>query len=465
MLSWYPLLVNKESHSDRNALFAKVAFQPNREFAVCHDNGKKKQFAKFDNYAHLYNFVVSLPVEERCLFEVIVGTSPHKIYFDIDITESQGCSETAIFEAVKLIADTALLMCKPAHTVALIFKSVSTELAKISYHIVVDGITLPNHTMMKHACTAIIDLIRKQAIGPLAPALKLVLDSVDFKIYTSIRQFRMLHCHKFGSGRIKTHLSHIDSLDWVPLLGTKDKRLAALSVFAASLVSETSTCKPLNVQSELFNEIETIINTINYAKNLRQSTLKSSRSTNIEEREDLSGVEVNTAFVAIAEELHRQKSEFPFEIREEESNEEGGYNRNTETRAFTVLLKRNGESYCPTCDRIHENENPYILINPELKVVTFNCRRSGHGAKHVSVSYGEVRSPSTAVDESSSPTTLVAPPTVPDDFGIDAYLQLLFEGLGVGKKRESLPTLPPTRARIPTKQSKTAEVLLTDYCY
>jgi hypothetical protein len=45
-----------------------------------------------------------------------------------------------------------------------------------------------------------------------------------------------------------------------------------------------------------------------------------------------------------------------------------------------VLLKRMHSSYCPVCDKVHEKENPYMVITPSF--ISWYCRRNDEGKCH-----------------------------------------------------------------------------------
>jgi hypothetical protein len=46
-----------------------------------------------------------------------------------------------------------------------------------------------------------------------------------------------------------------------------------------------------------------------------------------------------------------------------------------------ILLKRHKSSMCNVCNRAHENENPYLVIHGEEKMVYFDCRRNNENRK------------------------------------------------------------------------------------
>jgi hypothetical protein len=46
-----------------------------------------------------------------------------------------------------------------------------------------------------------------------------------------------------------------------------------------------------------------------------------------------------------------------------------------------ILLKRHFASMCRTCNRVHEHENPFLLIIGEERDVYLDCRRNVQGKK------------------------------------------------------------------------------------
>jgi hypothetical protein len=70
-----------------------------------------------------------------------------------------------------------------------------------------------------------------------------------------------------------------------------------------------------------------------------------------------------------------------------------------------ILLKRHRPSKCAVCNRIHENENPYLIIAGENRDVYLDCRRNPENKKLHVGALGLI-----AVEEKTEDKSLVKEP-------------------------------------------------------
>ena len=181
---------------------------------------------------------------------------------------------------------------------------------KKSYHIVINNWCLPDYYSNKVYCTKIINQIE-------SPYKKYI----DNVMYKNLQQFRIYGCTKYGKNRYKILESSHSNLQH------SNKRCQEMLTIYASLITNTNTCKILEYTEK--------INKVYEYKKLNNEEIK-----NIN----------NLEFI-------KDKT---FSIKEEKGK--------------MILLNRHKPTFCNQCKRIHENENPYLII--EDNIIYFCCRRN-----------------------------------------------------------------------------------------
>lgn len=350
---WYSFLVPGEDDKRNSLLENYPAVQGN--LIVCRDNGSKKfaRFATYLDYARFY-FKDTRP-EHRNDFEVIMGQFFQKPFFDIDIARvyvhkpdsgiTSFCTTSkavmtleqatvAIQQLVSLIAKTIERLGGKDGTV-LVFTSHSDE--KLSYHIVVDKWCVSDNKENR----AFHDTIMKDYQHS---------EIVDHGVYSSIRQLRMYRSRKHGSPRIKilspelTYNIKDGSFGYKFPVKPDNEDHAELMILGSSLVGNTTVCNVLPSLAEPSIPRST-------------TTLTMSELTDRDIEQILS--------------LARSKMDFPFTYKVQEQGE----------GSALISLKRLRPSLCPTCQRSHEHENPYIVVYGEDKSIAFDCRRTPDGKR------------------------------------------------------------------------------------
>lgn len=169
---------------------------------------------------------------------------------------------------------------------------------------------------------------------------------VDPKVYSDIQQFRLLGSQKPGSHRFKKFLDswsynhEIIKYEYIEEPESPDHRF--LLQFAASAISFIAESKPL------FCLDSTVSN-----------------RTFISPLSDLSPSLISSAIQLLAKhgKMSTDDPRFPFQY----SHVDGPF----------IILKRLRSSYCSSCKRPHENENPFLFIT-QYHEVCYSCRRSSH---------------------------------------------------------------------------------------
>jgi hypothetical protein len=213
---------------------------------------------------------------------------------------------------------------------------------KRSFHVIIDNYSHRNNKEAKAFYQAVLDRL------PI-PLRRFV----DGSVYSKKQQFRVVGCQKQGSGRVKTLLRRwvwqgheiVYNFKEEPVNGGHELVL----LLEASLVSNTRSCKALPCL-------------------LPEETNKASSAEWQEEQGDLASETVKVAFKMLGERAKTSISDprFPYEVRD--------------VMGHLILLKRRYPSNCQICQRIHEHENPYMLVltdeSTKMRHVYFDCRRA-----------------------------------------------------------------------------------------
>lgn len=347
------------------------------------DEEEGRMFTLFKDYLELYkylksiectNFEVKSDYKSIGLFEVILGKKPQKPHFDIEIKRSEfietypdleGKYEKVgdqlikhIIESIdKVFSDNNVklninedILYYTSHGVINKSKDKSDDSDsdedtndenksnddyKLSYHIVVNN----HYHIDNEEAKAFYEKVKSN--------IKYFSEYIDHAVYSNFQQFRIVGCEKPGNNRPKLFRSKFK-------LGTKtyehvfsdDEMLDIdrdMVIFKESLVSFTSNCKML----PMFSEIK--------KKNFTQNT------------NEITEEEANLAFSML--------SDKHFYTIKDITN--------------VIILKRLKPSYCVLCERIHQNENPFITIFKDN--VYFYCRRNIEGKRiKLGTLYGKI---------------------------------------------------------------------------
>lgn len=323
---WYNFLVPSQTEEMKKCLLVSEIVLPNN-LIICQQNGDYRRFTLFNDFVDFYNFLEKS--SEKTFYEVI-RNQPQKPYFDIDLDEN----DYSLEQICKIMNDITQYLhefCeKLTRTNFCIMVFSSHGEGKISFHIVIDGIYVSGFKQNK---------LFYENFMETCPY-----DIFDSKIYSRIQQFRTLFSKKFGTNRIK--------MPDFGLFYNKDK--------TRGWYSDASTEKQWNLF--LFrSSLVTVVNEsefISFPEPVIERNFFSS-----------SCIDISTEHIEKALELFREKSgyETPFKFCRILSDDESH---------SIVSLKRLSPSFCPVCERIHKNENPFLLFWSEYLHVSFDCRRN-----------------------------------------------------------------------------------------
>jgi hypothetical protein len=330
---------------------------------------KHLSFTKFNNYLDFAKYMIKNTMKEnRCFYELIPGNTSQKPYFDIEFYVSKRLKEAQVIdneltlpekeadEAIKTLVELIQeeipeLSTNRSH----IFVFTSHKDNKRSYHIVIEGFCFSDNKSNKLFSQKIVKKLPEQWRG-----------IVDASMYKSSQQFRIVGSCKYGTERFKTLNSDLTvngygKKGWIPKIEPESDEHMMLLLIEASLITQTSgsiLLPSLLDDKEQNSEFIKSGEGKEYAEFFEPLT-----SENIKE--------ALTLCYKIAG-LEYGDRRFPYSfMRVIEDNGESSI----------ILLKRHFASMCRTCNRVHEHENPFLLIIGEERDVYLDCRRNIQGKK------------------------------------------------------------------------------------
>lgn len=272
-----------------------------------------KMFANI-KMSQLALLLKSTPKDSRTYYERIHSEKRQKPFFDIDGTKSsdEKFNETA-FLKMYLNSIASTLASKGIYEdYRLIVCSSSTD-TKISYHVVVDGVYVPDIATNSKFCYHVINTFNK--LYPKEDCL------IDRAVYTKNRMFRLLYCHKYGN---KDRMKRLISYTWnnkIYMYRCKTPQENILMTMVSHVSKDTIK------KIEYSQSVETI-------------------------DKEVLGAELSNYSI---DELYSKYTEFAkenrmdiMELRDVEDN--------------AVKLKRNKPSRCVVCKRNHSRENAYLIV-------------------------------------------------------------------------------------------------------
>jgi len=311
------------------------------KFVVCWDrydevNQKSnKLYTYFDSYIKFAIYFLKLKQESRCFYEIIFGEKIQKPHFDIDMELVQKSDlrekvlQDLINEIVKLIPKINV------ERDVCIYSSHGEN--KISYHVIVNHFYHSNHEQAKAFYYTIMKNLPKEYYDN---------NWIDHSVYSKTQQFRIYGSQKTGTKRTKIfhdewllngkEIIHETDEDWEDLdmkfLINLDESLIGARVSNATALPDYQVPEEFQKKS--------------YIKG-----------------EDIQQDVAMEAFYLLAKALQipPDSERFPYKFDRVDSS--------------FVLLRRIKASKCKMCKRVHQHENPYLLITEDLNVF-FHCRRA-----------------------------------------------------------------------------------------
>jgi len=362
---WYSHLVSSEKNNEKGAPLMTTETLTTDNIIICQQMEYRK-FAKFDSIAELINFLFGAKFSHNCFYEVIRARQAQKWYTDIDITigesliknkplskpenlsqfiervnlgeevEEENQREKFYLPAsetpnVVLEVKKAIIQLLPAIKDSDILVASSNSDKKHSYHVVIDNWCLSNNNEAHALYEEIVALLPERYKGAL-----------DHRMYKSIQQFRLYGSHKYNDTRVKTFDEELSS--WKPSITPLNEKHLEMLRLTAFIIMNVANCSYLRSfvkekPKSLYEKVE--------SGDLDKDTIKEALQLF---REKFEGADV--------------------------------FNYLKHTKCF-ISLKRLRSSWCETCQRSHEHENPFLLVVGENRHIYFDCRRAGEDVPKV----------------------------------------------------------------------------------
>jgi hypothetical protein len=331
-LRWYPLLKRSDGQGSKySSLLDNVELTP-KSFVVSHQLDHRS-FVHFNTYLEYAIYCIKKVKEShRCFYEVIFGHNMQKPYFDVDVKigETSNSLTLTIADAKELRRQVVSSIIKNFPFIKIedimIFSSHSS--GKYSYHIVVDNWCVGDNEENRLFCQSVMKNVEQR--------LSIFIDSL---VYKSIQQLRIYNCHKYQSDRVKI-LNKLSKWKLKETPESENHRYCI--ILGGSLICNTSYCKivpslkPKFEARKKWDGAETILDEGDPEKCLELLAI-------------IGGVESS------------KSHKFPYNVQE--------------VKGSLILLNRLQPSMCRICNRIHDTENPYLVVVGRERKVYFNCRR------------------------------------------------------------------------------------------
>lgn len=329
------------------------------KFVVCYVTPNNvKLFTYFDNYTDFGLYSVKFSVEKWSFYECIFGAIAQKLHFDIDIAiddEQEKLPTGYDLDTFSLLLRNETIMASVEtlqqlgvvvnHNKDLLLYS-SHGAKKRSYHFVINNYCVASNEEAKEFYEKVIQKIN--AKYPIFPNKQLK-KWIDHAVYSSFQQFRIVGSQKYQSKR--------------------PKKLEKRWLFFDKEIEHEYVEKPDSIEHEFMLQLEESLVSLTNNCNLLPSLLGDKPTKVRYSHGEMDNVSVDVAKKALesyakACNVSVNDSNFPYRI----MKIQGGL----------VMLKRVKPSKCRVCEKIHEHENPYlILVKKDDGIdVFFNCRRS-----------------------------------------------------------------------------------------
>lgn len=356
---WYFKLVRStENKNSRRSLMDNYSINDiNDHLVVCYtpnfypgteelwrtDQGKPIHlFTFFDSYVEYYQYIQNIERLDRSFYEIIFGELPQKPHFDIDIDRDKFVElypnediDIKGWFIIESLIEACMYVCNLLHFPLDIQRDIliytSHGVNKRSYHLV---ITNKCHDGNDEAKAFYLEVMRNVAVLTSGKYL----DFIDHAVYSPKQQFRILGATKMGADRPKVFHKYFTykGVEYEHILreDSTNENVIKLNYLYESLVSFTAGC--VFLPSLIQNKPKNFLDLSNCP--------------------DMSEDKIRLCLSLMKVKLKA----CPFDIKE--------------VKGHLIVLKRNAASYCPNCERDHENENPMIyIINSSIY---WNCRRS-----------------------------------------------------------------------------------------
>lgn len=324
-MKWYTYLNNRKEYN----LLANEKINDDN-LIVCHQL-EKRRYTIFKDHLHFKTFQERINENENCFYEIVLEKQFRKPYFDIDfhITTLNNKEELEkdIIENLKSslskLLEDAIILIYSSHTEK-----------KLSFHVIINNYYFTNHEECKNFYDKTIENIKEE-----------YREYFDSSVYKTVQQFRILNSHKYEKDNKKIFREDLSLNFKIPAKYKKFPAGLPNYLLQISLISRTSGAKYLDGYNVKKSDIQNKI------------SIKGFSSTS--DLEDILNIFYSIYSSDIFEYLN---------VIDNDGN-------------LLITFRRLSPSYCEDCQRVHENENPFITVNGIYRNIYFYCRRKDSDVK------------------------------------------------------------------------------------
>ena len=307
-------------------------------------NKTLRLYTHFKSFLEYGIYQLKLPHHERCFYEIILGESTQKPHFDVDIdnliTDGEAVKNNLIDSIIEVLRERNVELDLSKDI--LIYTSHGPE--KQSYHVIVNNHCHVNNVEAKAFYYKVMETMIPEFV-----------QWVDKAVYSPTQQFRIVGSRKIGSDRVKVFQSV-----WLLSSGGSEQK-----------ITYEYPEPPEDDNHEFVMQLESSI--VGYTGNCRFLPPFEPKPEHVKhydsEIDDVTPNEANEAInlIGLAGNISVKDSRFPYKFM--------GIN------GPIVMLKRTKPSNCKICCRVHQHENPYLVVIGDERSVYFHCRRAPEGKK------------------------------------------------------------------------------------
>jgi len=316
------------------------------------DKEERYLYCLFSNLAQYYDYYLNLNEENRTMFEIIIGNKLQKPKFDIDINlneininpdqwENLGQNVLSFFIQSLLISMPNLDLSKDVIVCTSHNLNRNDPKPKLSYHIILPFYHHINNIQSK----AFYDKVLLNIPNDYK-------QYIDHSVYKSVQQFRLLGNKKPNTNRIK-----IFNKTWI--YGNQTITYEYPEAYK-NIIEKTN--------DELI--VQFLLSTISFilpeSKLMENFEIKVNGTVQTKFKGDVRVDKVYDLLINYFTQINNKRlthiDQLPFRIEGNKDN--------------MILLRRTRPSLCLLCNRVHEHQNPYLIVHGINGGVYYNCRRN-----------------------------------------------------------------------------------------
>lgn len=318
----------------------------------------KRVFMAFDSYIDFTQWIIKIPMTERCYHEVIYGNKPQKLRFDVDINKKDIDNNEDIDQlsqkVLESLVDSAMIVFNNLYKRELDIVDIliceshgsSGDDYKKSYHLIIPKYYVDNNNEAKYFYEEVVNNMEKS-----------YRKWVDPSVYSSKKNFRTLLSTKLNQNRYK-----ILNNEWL----YKGKNISYKAIesepnisdwFDYTLITSVANSVPLPIINPYQNDNNNI-----------------SKIIYNNEVPDVIVSQFNRAFDIACVNTYKSENIVPHV--NYKTNKQNG---------FRLNLIRVKSSYCSMCDRFHDSNGAYLNVNykGDVKFLCLAKRESNNHYKNL----------------------------------------------------------------------------------